>query len=384
MNTLTATRHNLDFNLLSPEKFAQLGYWLVEDLREYKAVDYYEGSRDKGRDVIGITYDDDLDYFQCKRYQEITYSTFKEELDKITKYVKDGEIKSPRRIYFVTSSSASPESKDRAKTYAKSIGLPEPDFWGPIVLDKKIKNSTKALKNFFSISEESEDLAQVDVNGLIATGTHESRFVIVNNGDVPAVDCNWKILGFAWGGYLGVPRAFSLNPQAEKELRIAMQHDFMKNNPIRELRLRFEYRDAKNNWFYSERFLNVEMVPSGAFFRIHPEPGEYTPAQPLLKFSVDSIEPYPPTGVRTTFLIAYTYNRVARDLTIELSFTLQHGVWKFNVDETQYAIRELAERKISQMIIANNFEEKFVVNSYLKPSQLTGFEAYKELRDSIL
>ncbi len=383
-DSLTATYHTLDFNLLSPEKFEHFCFWLADDCGEYKEVQYYSGSGDKGRDVIGCTFDGDLDYFQCKRYASLNYGILKEELDRIANHVKKGKIKKPRRIYFVLSSSLSPDAKDKLRSYAGTVDLPEPDFWDPVVLDKKIKNNSQALKNFFNISDQTEeDYPQVDVDGLIATGTQESRFTIVNNGGIPAVDCSWKILGFAWGGYPGTPTVFNLAPQEKKELRIAMQHDFMKMNPVKELRLHFEYRDGKNNWFYSERFLNVEMVPSGAFFRIHPEPGEYVPAQSLIKFSIDSIEPQPPTGLRITILVTYTYKTKIRYLTIEVSRTLQQGIWKFSNDELQYAYRELAERKIIQMIRAGRFEEKFVINSYLRPTQKTGFEAYKELRDSI-
>ncbi len=381
---LTATHHNLDFNLLPSDKFAQLGHWMADGTGEYRTVDYYEGSGDKGRDAIGITFEDELDYFQCKRYKEINYSVLKAELDKIAGYVKAGEIKLPRRIYFVISSAASPDAKDKAKAYAQSIDLPTPDFWGPVVLDKKVWNDPDALKKFFNISEEEEHLPQVDVDGLIATGTHETRFTIINTGDVQAVECSWEIKGFAWDGYNFGQKNFTLVPQGRKEdLRIAMKHDFMGKHPIRELRLHFEFRDGKGNWFFSERLLKIELVKSQTFYRIHPDPGDYIPAQPLIKFTIDEIETLPRTGLNTTVSVSYTYQGKTRRLEIQISETLQRGTWKFSGDELNYAIKELAERKILQMIRMGNFEEKFVVNTYLKPTQETGFEAYRELRDSI-
>lgn len=383
MNQLTATHHTLDFNLLPPDKFAQLGHWLAEDMGEYRTVDYYEGSGDKGRDVIGITHDEDLDYFQCKKYQDITYAVFKMELDKIAGYVKTGEIVRPRRIYFVISSSASPEARDKTKAYAQIVDLPIPDFWGPVVLDKKIKYNNQALKNFFNISEEGERLPQIDVDGLIAGSNQETRFTIINTGDVPAVECSWEIRGFAWGGYPGQPRNFTLAPQEKKELRIAMEHDFMKKNQIRELRLHFEFRNGKGNWFFSERLFKIQLVPSLAFYRIHPEPGDYIPAQSLTKLTIDNIESRPLTGLNVTAVVTYTHQNETRNLEIQISRTLQDGIWRFSNDEFNYALKELAGRKILQMIRVGSFEEKFIINSYLQPTQETGFEAYKELRDSI-
>ncbi|KKS98530.1 MAG: hypothetical protein UV73_C0001G0051 [Candidatus Gottesmanbacteria bacterium GW2011_GWA2_43_14] len=382
-NQLTATHHTLDFNLLPPDKFAQIGHWLAEDTGEYRTVDYYEGSGDKGRDVIGITHDEDLDYFQCKKYKDITFGVLKTELDKIAGYIKTGEIDRPRRICFVISSPASPDARDKAKAYAQSVDLPTPDFWGPVVLDKKVKTNNQALKNFFNISEEEEHLPQIDVDGLIAGSNQETRFTIINTGDVPAIECSWEIKGFAWGSYPGQPKNFTLAPQEKKELRIAMEHDFMKKNQIRELRLHFEFRNGKGSWFFSERLFKIQLVPSQAFYRIHPEPGDYIAVQPLTKFTIDEIESRPPTGLNVTTSVKYTFQKETRYLEIQVSRTLQEGIWRFSTDELNYALKELAERKIFQMIRTGDFEDKFVVNSYLKPTQETGFEAYKELRDSI-
>lgn len=357
--------------------------WLVEDLGEYKTAEHYGGTGDKNRDVIGYTYDDELDYFQCKRHEGLTYGILKSELDGISKHVKSGEIKKPRRIYFVLSSSVSSEAKDKLKSYAHEVGLPEPSFWEPVILDKKVKRNSGVLENFFGISEKKEEhLPQVDTTGLIAYGTHDTTFTAVNHGDVPAIDCSWSLRGFAWGGYPGAPTVFDLKPQETRDLRIAMPGDFMKQNPIRELRIRFKFRDNKNNWYYSERMLNVEQVNSGAFYRIKAEAGEFIPAKPLDRFSIDSIETLEPTGIRATRLVTYTHNGAARQLTVQLSSTMS-SVWQFGHDEVEAAFQELSERKIAQMIKTGRFEEEFVINTYLKSTQKTGFKAYKELRNNI-
>lgn len=381
---LTATRHTLNFNALSFDKFEDLCFWLVEDSGEYKLVEHYGGAGDKNRDIIGYTFDDELDYFQCKRYEDPTYAVLKKELDGILEHVTTEEIKKPRRIYFVLSSSVSPDAKDKLKDYAESINLPVPAFWEPVILDKKVKKNPEALENFFGITNKNEEehLPQVDITGLVAYGTHEYRFTIVNHADVPAIDCSWSLVGFAWPGYPGVPTVFDLGPHEKKELVIAMEGQFMKQNAIRELKARFKFRDNKNNWFYSERVLIPEKAPSDAFYRIKAEAGEYIPARPLPKFTIDQIEAMDRTGLNQTRLVSYTCNGMSRYLKINISSTLA-AIWQFSPDELEGAFKELAEMKIMQMMKNGRFEDDFSVTTYLKETRTNGFEAYQELRDSI-
>jgi len=379
---LTATRHKLDFNLLSFDKFEELCLWLVEDLGKYKTVEHYGGTGDKNRDIIGYN-DNELDYFQCKRCKKLTYSILKSELDSISKHVKEKKIKRPRCIYFLLSSFVSPNAKDKIKIYAKEIDLPEVFFWGPVILDKKVKQSPKALKNFFGISDKKEEhLPQVDTTELIAHETNDITFKAVNNSNILVIDCSCSLMGFACAGYSGTPTAFNLKPQETIDLKITIPNNFMKQNPIKELRIRFKFRNNENNWYYSERMLNVEQVDNSAFYRIKAEAGKFIPTKPLGRFSIDSVETLDPTGDGVTSLVTYTYNGEQQQLIVKLSHTILF-IWQFEHDEVKAAFQELAEKKIAQMIKTGKFENKFVVNTYLKQTQKTGFYAYKELRDSI-
>lgn len=383
--TLTATYHTLNFNSLSYDKFEDLCFWIVEDLGEYKLIERYGGTGDKNRDVVAYTFDDELDYFQCKRYEDPNYGVLEKELGAILQHINAGEIKKPRRIYFVLSSNISSGAKDKLKKYATTIGLSEPSFWEPVILDKKVKKSADALKNFFNIfdKKEEEHSPQVDTTGLIAYGTQETTFKIVNNGDSTAIDCSWYLLGFGWAGY-HIDTVFDLKPAEEKELRLSLPGQFMGQKPIKELRFHFKFRDNKNNWYYSERYLNPELVGSGEFYRINAIAGQYIPARPLPSlFIIDAIEQLERTGLNETRFVSYTYNGISKSLKINISTTLA-SVWQFTQDEMESAFKELSEKRIAQMIKTNNFEDDFYVNIYLKPTQNTGFEAYKELRDSIL
>lgn len=381
-----ATRHSLNFNSLSYDKFEELCFWLLDDSGEYEIIEHYGGTGDKNRDVIGYTSDGEVDYFQCKRYEGLTYSVLKNELDGILQHVATGEIKKPRRLYFVLSSSVSADAKDKAKKYATDHDLVEPAFWEPVVLDKKVKRNDYALENFFGISNKTEEKHQpeVDTTGPIVYGTHDTTFQVTNHGDIPAVDCSWHLLGFGWPDYFGGPPSFDLSPEQKMDLRIAMEGQFMGLNPIKELRLHFKFRDSKNNWYYSERYLTPELVRSQAFYAISSVAGQYIPAKPLLaNFSITSIDPLDPTGLNATRLVSYTYNDAAKSLKVSISTTLS-AVWQFTPNEIEGAFKELAGKRITQMIKTGKFEEDFSVTTYLKPTSKNGFDAYKELRDSIV
>jgi hypothetical protein len=385
MNRLTATRHTLDFNALSYDKFEELCFWLVEDSGEYDKVEYYGGAGDKKRDVIGYSFDDEQDYFQCKRYDNPSYGVLKEEIDGMISHIQAGEIKKPRRIYFVLSSAASPDAKDRSKQYASDNDLPEPTFWEPVILDKKIKKNPDALANFFGIPDNKgeDQIPELDTTGLIAYSTDEYRFHIINNGPASAVDCSWSLLGFGWPGYPGVPPSFDLSPGQKVEMRISMSGQFMGQKPIKELRLHFKFRDSKNNWFYSERYLTPELAKSGTVYIINSVAGKYMPARPLLtQFTVDSILPLARTGLNATRLVYFTQGGDQKTLKINISDTLTIG-WQFTQEEIEAAFAELAEKRFAQMLRTGKFEEEFSVTTFLKPTQKTGFEAYQELRDSI-
>ncbi len=280
---LTATHHTLPFNQLPEDEFEHLCLWLVDDSIEYIKVDYYGGPGDKGRDVVAYTSEDELDYYQCKRQRKITYNDLEQELNKIFRSIREKEIKQPRAIYFVTSSSVSPNAKDKSKAYAEKVGLPLPNFLEPPILHKKVIKDKDALKNFFNISDnkERESLPEVDVVGGILCSTNEYLFVVVNNGGIPAVDCSWCLLWF--GDKYKVDQTFNLDPLEKKDLKISMPHDFMGKNPAKKLKLHFEYRDSKSNWYYSERLLEVVLAPSGAFYMIREKTGAYIPAKELNK-----------------------------------------------------------------------------------------------------
>lgn len=380
--SLTATYHPLDFNVLSPEEFVNFCLWLAIDSGEYKNVELYDGPGDKNRDVIGYSFEKEIDYFQCKRYKKSpVYGELKAELDELNLHIQLQEIKRPRSIYFVLSTDASAKVKDDIKKYARYVGLPEPIFWEHNILDKKIWKNENALKKFFNLSyEANEKLPEVDVDGQIAYGTDDYRFSVVNNGDATAIDCKMYLIGF--GQKYPMPASpFNLNQHEKKEVRMGIPGNFLKLDPWKELRIRFIYRDNKNNWYSSERLLNIERV--AAFYRIKAETGNYIPAQPLPDYSIESIDFIEDTRLLPARLITYKYKGERKNLKIEISYTLIQ-LWGFDSNWLDLAFNDIAEKIIEEMIKKADFKEELYIKPELLKHPIKGFDAYLEVRNNIL
>jgi hypothetical protein len=381
---LTATYHLLDFNKLSPDKFSEMCLWFVDESGEYKHVEYYDAKGDKQRDVIAHTHEGELDYYQCKRQKEVNFSDLKGELEQLYAHIKNGEIRKPRTIYFVLSTSASPDAKDKIKKYAVGLGFSEPIFWEPVILDKKIKKYPEAKKNFFNISEEREEkVPQVDITGNVAYGTDDYRVAVVNNGDTTAIDCNIYLIGF--GLQYKTPSTVDLKPQEQKEIRLGVPGDFMKLHPVKELRIRFEYRDSKNNWYYSERYLEPELVPSHAFYRIYEKPGRFHPAIVLHDSKIRHIsDPYvPPGNFNTEVVVDIELDGEIKKVKIGMSPGLPRVFEFSNDDEVKAPYYELVQRIVRNMLQEGNLHDVLLnIEDLPKGSNLSGFEAYKALRDS--
>jgi hypothetical protein len=128
-----------------------LVYWLVKRSGEFDEVQWYGGARDKGRDVIAHRHTDPREtwYIQCKRYQSVTFSTLREELDKLAEHADDEDGFAPDVIVFATATTPSPQAKDGATDYARSLGLPDPYYWGRMELDEKLKPQPDTGEEFF-------------------------------------------------------------------------------------------------------------------------------------------------------------------------------------------------------------------------------------------
>lgn len=379
---LTATTHPVDFNHLSPLDFSRLCFWFVDDSGEYEKVEFYDGSGDKQRDVIGYVNSEEIHYYQCKRYKDINYSEIKKELELLKSHIDSKGIPKPARLYFVSSTEVSPSAKDKVKDLCQKLDLADLTFWGPVILDKKIKANPAALSNFFNLGDTNdENRPVVDIEGLIAYGTEGYTFDTVNNGETKAIDIKWSLQGFGFS-YIGTPTVFSLTSGEKKELRINLKGDFMKKDPIKEFRLHFEYRDSNNKKYYSDRMLNIEKVNSGAFYRIAAEAGVFIPPQRQHEFNILNIDSLPRNGASYGYAVDYSYEGQSKTIEVFVSHTLI-AIFGFSDKEVAHAVRELAENKIEKMINSSSFVSELNLNSYLLDEPLNGYEAYKYIRNKI-
>jgi tetratricopeptide (TPR) repeat protein len=152
MSLTPATRQLHHFEDLSPERFEHLVYWLVKRSGEFDEVQWYGGARDKGRDVVAYkhtTAGREKWYIQCKRHQDVTFATLRDELDKLAEHTLEAPGFVPHRIVFATATTPSPHAKDEATAHAQELGLPKPYYWGRLELDERLKAQPETEKEFF-------------------------------------------------------------------------------------------------------------------------------------------------------------------------------------------------------------------------------------------
>ena len=124
---VTKTNHVLPFGELSPSQFERLCLWLVEREGYARAEHLGEAGSEQGRDVIAWQ-DNQLWYFQCKRYQTISVKTLIEEVEKYNHHIKKGEIAKPHGIVFVTNAVLSAKARKVVGDFCQTHGY-EYEFW---------------------------------------------------------------------------------------------------------------------------------------------------------------------------------------------------------------------------------------------------------------
>jgi tetratricopeptide (TPR) repeat protein len=108
-----ATHHPHHFDDLSPDDFERLVYWLLKRGAEFDEVQWYGGARDKGRDVVAHKHTPagrETWYVQCKRYASTTFSTLRDELDKLTHHAARDPGFRPDVIVFATACPVPPQA----------------------------------------------------------------------------------------------------------------------------------------------------------------------------------------------------------------------------------------------------------------------------------
>ncbi len=158
------TANTFPFSSKSPEGFVEVVFKIIDGLKEeYSNAEYYDGTGDKGRDIVAYKYTigkKEKWYFQCKRYIEIGFSDFKKELDKIAGHSNSDQDFRPDCIVFVTACKVSAQSKDDTKAYAKGVGLGEVLFWTDVELTAKAKAAGIHDDLFFATNKDLKEISE--------------------------------------------------------------------------------------------------------------------------------------------------------------------------------------------------------------------------------
>ena len=181
----SATQHQHHFEDLSPDDFERLVYWLVKrSPGEFDEVQWYGGARDKGRDVVAYKHaaaGREKWYIQCKRYAKITFSTLRDELDKVAEHAKEEPGFAPDTVVFATACPVPPQAKDQAAIRARELNLPEPCYWGRLELDERLKAQPETEEEFFGTPSAA---APVDLRGAHIGGSVVTAPLTISGGGI--------------------------------------------------------------------------------------------------------------------------------------------------------------------------------------------------------
>ena len=220
-----------------------------------------------------------------------------------------------------------------------------------------------------------------NLGGRGGSAGHFVHFQATNIGDKVAIDCQWGIRGFAYEWR--APEVFTLRPGEKKKLEYKISDEKPFHEFVQELNIFFEYKDNRGVSYFTRRELVLDKVPSGAFYNIT-KVGTFHPAVVLADSKIRSIsEPY-----RRDNLIA----RV--DVEVEVNGEIKHiqvgmgpillQVLNFSDEKLKAAFAELVMRIVGKMLREGNLRNHiFTPEELPKDRKVSGFEAYRALRDSI-
>jgi hypothetical protein len=150
---VTKTNHLLPFGELSPAQFERLCLWLVKNEGYVNGEHLGEAGNDQGRDVVAYRITGSgkqLWYFQCKRYDKISFATLLEEIEKYNELVKADPIDKPFGIVFVTNATLSARARKEARKTCTEQGY-ECEFWARTELDLLVKRHKDIVAEFFNL-----------------------------------------------------------------------------------------------------------------------------------------------------------------------------------------------------------------------------------------
>jgi tetratricopeptide (TPR) repeat protein len=152
--SITKGTHLLPYGELSPADFERLCLWLVERKGYLRPEALGVAGNEQGRDVIAYRVTESgeqLWYFQCKRYQEISAATLLKEVKKYNDLVEADPTKKPYGIVFVTNAVLSANAREDVRKFCSQHGY-ESEFWARTELDMHIKKHADIVAEFFNVT----------------------------------------------------------------------------------------------------------------------------------------------------------------------------------------------------------------------------------------
>ena len=201
---VTKTNHPLPFGELSPADFERLCLWLVAREGYLRPEHLGVAGKDKGRDVIAYHAtgsDEQLWYFQCKRYQKISAPTLIEEIEKYNALIITDPTKKPFGIVFVTSAILAATDRENVRRFCSKHGY-ECEFWAQTELDMLVRKHKDIVAEFFNITLPPLSLDKISLARLPVSGPD----LFGRDAELKLLDDAWmnpniNIIAFvAWGG----------------------------------------------------------------------------------------------------------------------------------------------------------------------------------------
>lgn len=228
------------------------------------------------------------------------------------------------------------------------------------------------------------DIPVLDVDpGVGGTGGQKGHFVhfyAINTGEKVAIDVRWGVRGFAyeWRSQ----DTFVLRPGDRQRLEYKISGEKPFNKFVPELNIFFEYKDNRGVSYFTRRELVLEKAPSGAFYNVT-KVGTFHPAVVLQDSTIRSGEPYMPQGsIRQEVVVRVEVNGEIKQVKMSIGMILIK-VFGFSPDEMKAAFSELTQRKVRNMLREGRLQDHVFTKEEMPKEPLSGFEAYKALRDSL-
>lgn len=221
------------------------------------------------------------------------------------------------------------------------------------------------------------------ISGSGGSKGHFHQFEAINIGEKVAIDLKWGIRGF--GYEWRSPNIYTLRPGDIQmlEYKISDEPIFKPGGEVPELNIFFEYKDNRGITYFSRRELKLERTPSGVFNKITGI-GEFHPAEKLVEQGIEYVDKLSRTmdGVQVLFYVIENGDK--KQVKIGMSGTLL-ALFGFREDSTKSiaALKELGQRKIKHMKEKGKLADYTFTSEDLVDNTIGGFEAYKQLRDSI-